>query len=621
MVGQWRQAGVAWLVGGVAALAVDAAVAQPADLVFADGYEPPPVLTIPASAIAPWPALTWVDALSFATRSGPTTVWGSYWETSESLFEVRYVEQTQELGNAAGGGHASYANVDLGSGTDAIMLRVSLPLGGGSGTNTVEVRLGTPTGTLAGSCSVGSTGAAESYRTIGCAVDPAIARGVQTLVFRFVGPHTEMRFNWFAFYARDTTRRIDDLMKLQSTSFANRPAPTTPMAGTPSRRRNQLPAAGDSLAQSFGQWSPGRAWECPKWMHDTWWVRGDDGKVYPTWHPPVDFDPDTGRYCTYGHDHGDDPRGSDIFAFVGMPPFGYVNEQDSPGNPALRRREDHVGHKVFVGNNWNMYAAVGGAAAICDVVFKQHMGTHSPDALANTAHEVFAAGQCEGRQPFDVKHFALFGAPGRFKEAIADDCSQDVDSGIAPNPPTQPLGGIHRAIPTRDCYLRGAPATQRAEAMKRTIEFWLTGVVGGNLYTAVREPSRLYDPSFANRIGRTIDLCRDATHPLAPTLACQAAVAASTSPIAWDDPRSPFRGARPAGHHFSALRFADSATAVLYTNSYGQNARATPDPAQGITVRQRVPTSGFYFRVDGHASLFPDVDYSAGGRNGVRAPN
>jgi hypothetical protein len=304
-----------------------------------------------------------------------------------------------------------------------------------------------------------------------------------------------------------------------------------------------------------------------------------------------------------------------------MPPFGYVNEQDSPGNPALQRREDHVGHKVLVANNWRMYRANGGQIEPCDVVVKQHMGSHSPDALVNTAHEVFVAGRCAGMQPFNVKHFALFGMPGSFKEAEAPDCGLNVTPGLPANPSNQPNGGIHRAIPTRDCYLRGSPDQQNENVGRRTVEFWLTSMVGGNLYTAVVNPSRFYDQTNASKIGRTVDFCYTAGHPLAATLACSVTVAASPTPVPWNDPRSAFRGALHAGHHFSALQFANSPNAVVYTNSYGQNARTAPDPALGVTVRQLVPTTGFYLRVDGHDSLFPTVDYSAGGRNGVRPPN
>lgn len=591
-----------------------------AQQLFDDGFEPGPVRVVPATAVAPWPVLHVVDALHFSQRSGLSTVWGSYWETSESIFGVDHVEQSQELGSPLAANEVRYADLDLGDGVDSLMLRISLPQGSTSGAR-VEVRAGSAEGSLLGRCALAPTGGAESYRTVGCALDPTLARGRQPLAFRFLQAPASLRFNWFGYYASGTLQAIDTLQKRQSQAMQNAPAPVLPQAGQPVRSRDQLPPAAQPRAHSFGAWSPGRSWECPQWMHDSYWVAGADGKVYPTWHPPVDFDPDSGRYCSYGHEHGDDPRGSEAFAIGGLPPFGYVAEQHAPGNPAQQRREDHVGHKVLVANNWQMYRASDGRGERCDVVVKLHMGTHSPDALVNTAHEVFVSGQCEGQQPFDVRHFALFGAAGSFKEAEAPGCGQQIVPALAPQPGNQPMGGIHRAIPTRDCFLRGAAGDQAQHVGARTVEFWLSSLLGGDLYAAVHNPARLYDPGTPARISRTVELCYLANHPLAATLACQATVAASPSPVAWDDPRSFFRGSRHFGHHFSALRFADSANGVLYTNVYGQNARAAPDPAQGITVRQRVPTSGFYFRVDGQLSLFPDVDYGAGGRNGVRAPN
>jgi hypothetical protein len=185
--------------------------------------------TIPPRAVAPWPVLRHVDALSFTSRSpGMTTVWGSYGERSESVFDLDRSQQSQELGNAASGHHAIYANLDLGSGVDSVMLRVSLP----SGTNGAEIRLGSPTGTLAGSCVINSTGGIERYQTIGCPVDPRLARGQQNLAIRFTGPNTSMRFNWFAFWARGTVQEIDRLQSPSAHSADGRPGGAQPSPTT-----------------------------------------------------------------------------------------------------------------------------------------------------------------------------------------------------------------------------------------------------------------------------------------------------------------------------------------------------------------------------------------------------
>ena len=77
------------------------------------------------------------------------------------------------------------------------------------------------------------------------------------------------------------------------------------------------PAIGN--AASFGLWSPGANDDCTKAQHDAYSVVGPDHKLYPTWHPPID--PVTG--CSFGHDHGRDPRGSALYREVGPIPFGY----------------------------------------------------------------------------------------------------------------------------------------------------------------------------------------------------------------------------------------------------------------------------------------------------------
>jgi hypothetical protein len=100
-----------------------------------------------------------------------------------------------------------------------------------------------------------------------------------------------------------------------------------------------LDAAPPSVA--FGIWQPA-AGECSAAVHDRYSTIGPDGKRYPTWHPPVD--PLSG--CSFGHEHGRDPRGSALYREVGDLPFGYVNEQLDVANLGMRRHEDHVGHKI-----------------------------------------------------------------------------------------------------------------------------------------------------------------------------------------------------------------------------------------------------------------------------------
>src|SRR6266446_1154229 len=89
---------------------------------------------------------------------------------------------------------------------------------------------------------------------------------------------------------------------------------------------HDMPAAPDygpaiGNAASFGLWSPGANDDCTKAQHDAYTVVGPDHKRYPTWHPPID--PATG--CSFGHDHGRDPRGSALYREAGPIPFAYTN--------------------------------------------------------------------------------------------------------------------------------------------------------------------------------------------------------------------------------------------------------------------------------------------------------
>src|SRR5215510_4644526 len=59
---------------------------------------------------------------------------------------------------------------------------------------------------------------------------------------------------------------------------------------------------GDSRA--FTLWVPGPNDTCTPEVHNRYMAVGPDGLRYPTWHPPTDP-----SGCTFGHEHGRDPRG------------------------------------------------------------------------------------------------------------------------------------------------------------------------------------------------------------------------------------------------------------------------------------------------------------------------
>ena len=147
-----------------------------------------------------------------------------------------------------------------------------------------------------------------------------------------------------------------------------------------------VPAWNGRLARSMGLWTPSRFDSCTQAQHDAWAVTGPDGRRYPTWHPPVD--PASG--CTYGHEHGADPRQSHLFEESGGLPFGYVNEVLADHASGRARPEDHVGHKVEFVNDVELRTEAGARTGItCNFLVKLHQGTHSRDAFTNTAVQVF----------------------------------------------------------------------------------------------------------------------------------------------------------------------------------------------------------------------------------------
>jgi hypothetical protein len=79
---------------------------------------------------------------------------------------------------------------------------------------------------------------------------------------------------------------------------------------------------------AFGIWNPGPKDTCTKEQHDAYTVVGPDGKLYPTWHPPTG----PGR-CTFGHEHGLDPRGDE----TGGLPFGVASAIDRRSGQSSQR--------------------------------------------------------------------------------------------------------------------------------------------------------------------------------------------------------------------------------------------------------------------------------------------
>ncbi|HTS87069.1 MAG TPA: hypothetical protein VMG41_01155 [Gemmatimonadales bacterium] len=379
-------------------------------------------------------------------------------------------------------------------------------------------------------------------------------------------------------------------------------------------------------AVAYNIWTPDSMDTCTPAIHNQYSIVGPDGKRYNTWHPPVD--PETG--CTFGHEHGRDPRGSKLYSKVGPIPFGLANEALETWDPQNVRHEDHYGHKVDWENDIQFVRQDGVSGALfsitCDVLVKLHQGTHSKDAFTNNLHEIVYHVQCTDGTEMHVTLLTPIGTPGGFTRSC-DGTRVDV---AAPVPGNSPNGGGQRLIPDRTCvdeFLNVGPG-QRADYNSALHESWQTSnsirtsnghtIASFNPYFQVLFPSRFYDPGVAGITGRPIAQCdslnpgRDATNDLCDESTSNGALRG----LAYDDPRSKFNG---------VLRFVDinsnninnaGGQEVWYTDPFGGHASTSPFPG---SIRQWVATvnNNYGFNVDGPAIGF-DRNY---GTTSTHAPN
>lgn len=381
--------------------------------------------------------------------------------------------------------------------------------------------------------------------------------------------------------------------------------------------RTEVPdVVGDAIA--FGIWSPSGTDTCSAEVHDQYSTIGPDGYRYPTWHPAVD--PATG--CRFGHEHGRDPSGSDLFEEVGPIPFGYANQHLEAGGFGAPRNEDHVGHKVEWENDLMMNISGAGQnvlAVECDLLVKMHQGTHSADAFTNNMHEVAYHIRCSDGTGFSATVLTPIGTPGE----LVVGCDRDIHiaAGTA-NPSISPDGGGKRAIPATNCIedriLQPEDGRPRFDSALR--ESWEISVslrternhrlASFNPYFQVMDPSRFYDASAPGGVGRPIELCY-----LPDVMGEDRCEAVGTDTISWDSPASPFKGVR---------RFVDvnsnrvdnvDGPNIWYTDALGRNGRPEPFPGG---IRQWVSNRNNE-GLDLHGPVI--------GRNrsydapGVRAPN
>lgn len=380
------------------------------------------------------------------------------------------------------------------------------------------------------------------------------------------------------------------------------PALAVLVIALPACKDNLASAAGGGTvtpvgnAAAYGTWHPGPHDTCPDSVHNRFSVVGPDHKLYPTWHPPVD--PVTG--CSFGHDHGRDPRGSHLYASVGDIPFGYANEQLDTWDPANPRHEDHFGHKVEWENDIPLHFGSAAADALfdvrCDVLTKLHQGTHSADAFTNNLHELVYHIRCSDGTELHVTMLTAIGTPGSFTRSCD---GTDVSVGIA-LPLNSPQGGGRRLIPDRTCVLQHIlVAAGRQSDYGALHESWQTSnsirtsdghtLADFNPYFQVFRPSRYYDPAQPGVVGRPMDMCYESDSAAglrARGGPCEDATSGGTvQGIAYDDPRSPFNGVRRVVDiNGTEIRNADGPT-VWFTDPFGGHASTDSFPG---AIRQYI---------------------------------
>lgn len=339
-------------------------------------------------------------------------------------------------------------------------------------------------------------------------------------------------------------------------------------------------------ARAFGLWRPATGGECPAEVHDAYSTVGEDGKRYPTWHPPVD--PATG--CSFGHEHGRDPRGSRLYTSVGDLPFGYVNEQLDQSGLGIHRHEDHVGHKIEWENDVLVPLPAGTSGLLevrCDVLTKLHQGTHSRDAFANNLHELNYHIRCSEGTEMHIAMLAAIGRPGEFERT----CGGTVTVGGAV-PANAPAGGGRRRIPHASC-LEGRilrPLGSRSD-YGVLHESWETSnsirtaqgrtLASFNPYFQVFRPSRYFDPAATDGVARPIALCYAVGPNGERAQGGECALSTDSGRVAgvtYDDARSRFNGVRRQVDINDNRLSNAGGPREWYTDAFGRNAQPTPFP-------------------------------------------
>ncbi|MEZ4422301.1 MAG: hypothetical protein R3E98_02740 [Gemmatimonadota bacterium] len=364
------------------------------------------------------------------------------------------------------------------------------------------------------------------------------------------------------------------------------------------------------LSRAYSSWAPKSTDTCTTEIHDRYAVVGSDGKLYPTWHPPVD--PETG--CTFGHEHGRDPRGSDLFDDLGMVPFGLANE-------AIDFFAPHEGFKIEWENNVEMQAegGVGGLFRIeCDVMFELHQGTDGSGRFVQPKHEMGYFIACTDGSKAYFQIVTTIGHEGEYVRSCDGThvTAKEVTGGLR--------GGGQRVIPDITCLEREllVPEGQRSNfgVLRESWQFSQSLRTSANQtlvsigpYFNVFNPSRVFDPSAPNLLANVVDLCfaDRADGRKARGNLCDQTAAGAT----WDHPGSAFDGAhRDVDINGVHVRNAGGPE-VWYTDGFGRNGSPTPFPG---SIRQIVASVDNGALSPRGPSIGRNRPYSG---HGVHAPN
>lgn len=421
------------------------------------------------------------------------------------------------------------------------------------------------------------------------------------------------------------------LKRAASPTQAPAPTPTAPPKSVAFIERNWKPTAIDT---------------CTVALHESHSITGADGKLYPTWHGPTDIDPGTGKTCTYGHEHGDDPATSDIYDWVtdfvdedtaksqGIP-FGSVSEildVYSSTRDKVMRHEDNVGHKIIVANNVKMIGASpreyvrddDNSIVTCDFLIKFHQGSHSGDAIINNAHELLYAAKCTDDTELISQTMTRFGNPNEFDRS----CDQARVQTSGSNLPDG-FGG-RRVIPDKFCVDRDAlvPGTQQS-AIWALYESWEsdnriqtadgTTLARFDPWFGIRNPSRAHAGGILNSIINLVDtlwMVDPADGGTAKGYPWNE-VEDHSHHVEKTDPESPFDGAQRDYRLGSTTVDNPTGTSIWWSDPYGDN--AVTGEWEG-SVRQLVSTTS---NTDWPAleRSWVNLQMDYGKDNGVHAPN